>query len=98
LFGERFVGMSHLLPNITLAMALLAILYNIVMYGLALRAKVLGYALPLGAVLVMILNIFHHSTVQDIIFNLTISTLAIIGILVFVYAKGVLHTWYDKKA
>ena len=88
LFGERFVGMSYLLPSITLAMALLAILYNIVMYGLALRAKVLGYALPLGALLVLTLNFFQHSTLDDIIYNLIISTSIIIGMLVIVYLWG----------
>lgn len=92
LFGERFASMSHLLPSITLAMVLLAILYNMVMYGLALRAKVLGYALPLGAITVIILNTLRHATLQAIVYNLIAGTVVVMGILAVVYLQGVLQT------
>jgi O-antigen/teichoic acid export membrane protein len=91
LFGERFVQLSALLPRLTLAMVLLAVLYNMVMYGLALRAKVLGYALPLGVATVLVLNTLSHQSLQAIVTNVTLGTLIPILILGALYLYG-LHT------
>jgi O-antigen/teichoic acid export membrane protein len=88
LFGERFVQMSYILPLATGMMILLAFLQTIVMYGLAIRAKILAIILPLSVLLIVLLNNFRHQDINTIVINFIIAIIVPIILFIGVYMYG----------
>ena len=92
LFGARFAPLSYVLPitATTSALVALATLFN--SYFLAMRRAELAAILPAGVLLLTVLNVLRHDSIETVVSNFLITATLVVASLAGLYLKDHLRS------
>ncbi len=89
LIGSRYAATAHLLPQLSLLLALVSLINLLFFYFLALRRPIIFPAAFSGPALILALSFFRHESVEDIIVNFLLgSALTLTVLLAGIYRKN----------
>jgi O-antigen/teichoic acid export membrane protein len=94
LIGQRYLGLSHILPRLGLMLFFASVINAVFFYLLALRKYAVGFIAFFGFLLVSLLSLFFHQTIEQIVNNFLIGTILIIFLLTIYQLrnKRAIHT------
>src|SRR5581483_1043518 len=81
MIGRRYENYAHLLPELSFAIFLISIANLLIYYLLAIRSLLSLLAAGAGVVLLIVLSVVDHSTLNVIVKNLLLSGILTLGIL-----------------
>lgn len=83
LIGSRYVVLAHLLGELSLLLAMVAIINLFFFYFLALRRSIIISASLLGPITILTLTFFRHQYLEQIISNFLIGSAVVLGVLFY---------------